>query len=63
MKIALAGDSTVTDASGWGKAFTDRFNDDVTAIADLTTSEFKVVGADLYLHLKQKRVKMRYFAQ
>lgn len=29
MKIALIGDSTVSDDSGWGKAFADRFDKDV----------------------------------
>jgi pectinesterase len=32
VKIALIGDSTVTDESGWGKAFADRFNDDVVTL-------------------------------
>ena len=32
LKIALIGDSTVTDKSGWGKAFADRFNSDVLVI-------------------------------
>ncbi len=30
--VALIGDSTVTDASGWGKAFADRFSDGVEVI-------------------------------
>ncbi len=29
LKIALIGDSTVTDSAGWGKAFADRFDTDV----------------------------------
>jgi lysophospholipase L1-like esterase len=32
MKIALIGDSTVTDTSGWGKAFADRFGGEVTVV-------------------------------
>jgi pectinesterase len=32
MKIALVGDSTVTDTSGWGKAFADRFGSEVTVV-------------------------------
>jgi pectinesterase len=32
MKIALIGDSTVTDTSGWGKAFADRFNSEVKVL-------------------------------
>lgn len=32
VKIALIGDSTVADESGWGKAFADRFNDDVEVL-------------------------------
>jgi len=30
VKIALIGDSTVTDTAGWGKAFADRFGPEVT---------------------------------
>ena len=29
LKIALVGDSTVTDESGWGRAFADRFNNNL----------------------------------
>lgn len=32
MKIALIGDSTVTDDSGWGKAFASRFNNNVEVL-------------------------------
>ena len=32
MKIALIGDSTVTEASGWGKAFADRFDASVAVL-------------------------------
>ena len=32
IKIALVGDSTVADKSGWGRAFADRFNDQVTVL-------------------------------
>jgi pectinesterase len=32
MKIALIGDSTVTDTSGWGKALADRFNSEVKVL-------------------------------
>lgn len=32
MKIALIGDSTVTDDSGWGRAFAERFHDDVDVL-------------------------------
>jgi pectinesterase len=32
MKIALVGDSTVTDTSGWGRAFADRFNSEVEVL-------------------------------
>jgi hypothetical protein len=32
LKIALIGDSTVTDAAGWGKAFAGRFEGNVNVI-------------------------------
>ena len=32
MKIALIGDSTVTDTSGWGKAFAERFSSEVKVL-------------------------------
>lgn len=32
VRIALVGDSTVTDRSGWGKAFADRFNEAVEVL-------------------------------
>ncbi len=49
--VALIGDSTVTDASGWGKAFANRFGENVT------THNFSVGGRSAKSWIEEGRLK------